>query len=54
MLDPPYPAVAVEIETLWNQASDEDHAIRWLLNELAASVGDLGLFLVHLRVGLAF
>ena len=54
LLDPPYPAVAVEIETLWNQASDEDHTIRWLLHELAASVGDLESFLVHLRIGLAF
>lgn len=41
LLDPPYPAVAVEIEMVWHQTSDEDHTIRWLLNELVASVGDL-------------
>jgi DNA-binding transcriptional LysR family regulator len=41
LLDPPYPAVAVEIEIVWDQTLDEDHTIRWLLNELVASVGDL-------------
>jgi DNA-binding transcriptional LysR family regulator len=41
MLDPPYPAVAIEIEMVWHQTSDGDHTIRWLLNELVASVGDL-------------
>jgi DNA-binding transcriptional LysR family regulator len=41
MLDPPYPAVAIEIEMVWRQTSDGDHIIRWLLNELIASVGDL-------------
>jgi len=41
MLDPPYPAVAIEIEMVWHQNADGDHTIRWLLNELVASVGDL-------------
>jgi DNA-binding transcriptional LysR family regulator len=41
MLDPPYPAVAIEIEMVWHQTSDGDRTIRWLLNELVASVGDL-------------
>jgi DNA-binding transcriptional LysR family regulator len=41
LLDPPYPAVTVEIEMVWDQTSDEDHTIRWLLNELVASLGDL-------------
>jgi hypothetical protein len=41
LLDPLYPAVAVEIEMVWDQTSDEDHTIRSLLNELVASVGNL-------------
>lgn len=41
LLDPLYPAVAVEIEMVWDQTSDGDHTIRSLLNELVASVGNL-------------
>jgi len=40
LLEPPYPAVAVEIEVVWNRTSDEDLTIRWLLNELISSVSD--------------
>jgi multidrug resistance efflux pump len=34
-------AYAQRIEMVWDQTSDEDRTIRWLLNELVASVGDL-------------
>lgn len=35
LLDPPYPPVAIDIETLWHQSGDDDQGIQWLVNELA-------------------
>jgi DNA-binding transcriptional LysR family regulator len=42
LLDPPYPSVAIDIEMLWDQGSDDDHGIQWLVNELAECIGDVG------------
>jgi DNA-binding transcriptional LysR family regulator len=42
LLDPPYPSVAVDIEMLWDQGTDEDQGLQWLVNELAESIGDAG------------
>jgi DNA-binding transcriptional LysR family regulator len=42
LLDPPYRSVTIEIEMLWEQGADQDQDLRWLVNELAESIGDLG------------
>jgi DNA-binding transcriptional LysR family regulator len=42
LLDPPYPSVAIDIEMLWHQDSDDDQGIQWLVNELAECIGDVG------------
>jgi DNA-binding transcriptional LysR family regulator len=42
LLDPPYPSVAIDIEMLWDQGSDDDQGIQWLVNELAECIGDVG------------
>ena len=42
LLDPPYPSLAVDIEMLWDQGTDEDQGLQWLVNELAESIGDVG------------
>jgi DNA-binding transcriptional LysR family regulator len=42
LLDPPYPPVIIEIEMLWHQDADQDQGLRWLVSELAESIGDLG------------
>ena len=42
LLNPPYRSVTIEIEILWNQGADQDQSLRWLVNELAESIGDLG------------
>ena len=42
LLDPPYPSIAIDIEMLWDQGSDHDQAIQWLVNELAECMGDVG------------
>ena len=42
LLDPPYPPVAIDIEMLWDQGSDDDQGIQWLVNELAECNGDVG------------
>jgi D-xylulose 5-phosphate/D-fructose 6-phosphate phosphoketolase len=36
LLDPPYTSIAIEIETLWVEGTDQDKR-QWLLNELAES-----------------
>jgi DNA-binding transcriptional LysR family regulator len=42
LLDPPYTSITTEIEMLWVEGADQDEVLRWLLNELAESIGDLG------------
>ena len=42
LLDPPCTSTALEIEVLWVEGADQDEGLRWLLNELAESIGDLG------------
>jgi len=42
LLDPPYRSVTIEIEMLWEQGADQDQDLRWLVNEVAESIGDLG------------
>jgi DNA-binding transcriptional LysR family regulator len=42
LLDPPYPSVAIDIEMLWHQRSDDDQGVQWLVNELAECIGDGG------------
>ncbi|HTD17563.1 MAG TPA: LysR family transcriptional regulator [Chthoniobacterales bacterium] len=41
LLDPPYASIKIEIEMLWVEGADQDRGLRWLLNELAESAGDL-------------
>ena len=42
LLDPPYTSITIEFETLWSEAADQDEGLRWLLDELAESIEDLG------------
>jgi DNA-binding transcriptional LysR family regulator len=42
LLDPPYTSITMEIEMLWVEGVDQDERLRWLRNELADSIGDLG------------
>jgi DNA-binding transcriptional LysR family regulator len=42
LLDPPYKSITMEIEMLWAERADKDGGLRWLRNELADSIGDLG------------
>ena len=42
LLEPPSPSVAVDIEMLWDQSADEDRGLKWLMKQLAESVGDFG------------
>ena len=42
LLDPPYASISMEIEMLWVERADKDRGLRWLRNELADSIGDLG------------
>ena len=42
LLDPPYPPEAINIEMLWDQSNEEDQSLRWLMNELAESIGEAG------------
>ena len=42
LLDPPYKSITMEIEMLWAERADEDGGLRWLRNELADCIGDLG------------
>jgi DNA-binding transcriptional LysR family regulator len=41
LLDLPYPSMTVDIEMLWDESADEDQGLQWLVNELAASIGDV-------------
>jgi DNA-binding transcriptional LysR family regulator len=42
LLDLPYKSKTVEIETLWDQSGDQDQGLRWLVNELAESIEEVG------------
>jgi DNA-binding transcriptional LysR family regulator len=42
LLDPPYPSNTIDIEMLWDQDSDDDQGIQWLVDELAECIGDVG------------
>jgi DNA-binding transcriptional LysR family regulator len=42
LLDPPYTSIAIEIEMLWVEGADQDERLRWLRNELADFIEDLG------------
>jgi DNA-binding transcriptional LysR family regulator len=42
LLEPPYKSITIEIEMLWVERADQDEPLRWLRNELANSIGDLG------------
>ena len=35
---PPYPAVAVGFETLWDRSADDDENLQWLVREPAKSI----------------
>jgi DNA-binding transcriptional LysR family regulator len=41
LLDLPYTSMTINIEMLWNESVDQDHGLQWLVNELAASAGDV-------------
>ena len=41
LLDLPYPSMTVDIEMLWDESAEEDQGLQWLVNELAASIGDV-------------
>jgi hypothetical protein len=42
LLDPPYRSITIEIEMLWVEGAAQDEGLQWLLNELAASMVDVG------------
>jgi DNA-binding transcriptional LysR family regulator len=42
LLDPPYKSITIEIEMLWVDGANQDERLRWLRNELADSIGNLG------------
>jgi DNA-binding transcriptional LysR family regulator len=41
LLDLPYPPKTVDIEMVSDQSADRDKGLRWLIDELAASIGDV-------------
>ena len=42
LLDLPYTSMAVNFDMLWAQSTDQDQGLQWLVNQLAASFGDVG------------
>ncbi len=42
LLDLPYPPKTVDIEIVSDQRADRDQGLQWLIDELGASIIDLG------------